>query len=245
MVKKQVIAFGLLALILGFLAGSMLPQDLIPWRVDRAPSADHLLETLAPLNQSPSGSGTSSSGSSSGSAQSDGSAAPFNTQDNIPLLRTAMAVVQALKAEDYTALSAFVHPEDGVTFTPYSTVEEDNLSFTPQQLQNAPQDTNRYTWGFVDGRGSLIQMTILEYVDAYVFDRDYTQATEIGIDRILEIGNALENTTEAYSDCRFVEFHYPGTPEGSGVDWSTLRLVFRAREDAWRLVGVIHGQWTI
>lgn len=97
-----------------------------------------------------------------------------------------------------------------------------------------------------DGLGSLIELTPAEYFSTYVFNTDYTQAPEIGVDRILQSGNALENLTEAYPGCRFVEFHFPGLdPANAGLDWCSLKLVFSPSDSCWQLVGIIHSQWTI
>ena len=41
-------------------------------------------------------------------------------------------------------------------------------------------------------------MTAMDYFARYVYNADYTQATEIGIDRIMTGGNALENLADAY-----------------------------------------------
>ena len=138
-------------------------------------------------------------------------------------------------------------PEEGVTFTPYSTVDRDSdLRFTAAQVRQFSTDQTVYTWGVSDGLGSLIELTPAEYFSTYVFNTDYTQAPEIGVDRILQSGNALENLTEAYPGCRFVEFHFPGLdPANAGLDWCSLKLVFSPSDSCWQLVGIIHSQWTI
>ena len=89
-------------------------------------------------------------------------------------------------------------------------------------------------------------MTMEQYFAAFVFNSDYTQATRIGVDQILMSGNALENVTDAYPGCRFVDFSFPGIdPAYQGIDWCSLRLVFAPGESNWLLVGIIHGQWTV
>ena len=57
---------------------------------------------------------------------------------------------------------------------------------------------------------------------------------------------ALENLTDVYTDCRFVDFCYPSIdPAYGGADWQSLRLVFQDQNDRWYLVGIVHGEWTI
>lgn len=173
------------------------------------------------------------------------------SQDTIPsttqLLQSAAQAAQALHDKDYEALSQLVHPDRGVTFTPYSTVDpKTDLTLTAQQIRELEQDTTRYTWGYEDGRGESIQMTMSEYFARFVFDADYTQAPKVGVDQIITSGNALENLTEAYPDCHFVDFCYPSRdPANEGLDWCSLKLVFLGEKTSWYLVGVVHGEWTI
>lgn len=226
-----------LCLLIGLLVGILLPVDL--WEDDR-PSA-------APSGNSGFTPPPGASQSVSGGASSSAAAAPLDTAENFPLLGSACSVNRAIQRQDWATLAAYVHPELGVAFTPYSTVEpETDLNFTADQIKNLAQDQNVYTWGFADGRGDPIQMTVSQYFTRYVYDRDYTQATEIGIDRIITGGNALENLTEAYPGCRFVDFCFPSAdPVNDGLDWSSLKLVFQPQGEHWYLVGVVHGEWTI
>ena len=227
-----------LCLLIGVLLGVLLP---ISFQEERSPAG--------PINSSngftpPPG---TSSPEGSGSVPSAPQSSPLDLADNFPLLGSACSVNRSIQRQNWSALAAYVHPERGVTFTPYSTVEPDsNLTFTPDQIKNLAQDQTIYTWGFEDGRGDPIQLTILQYFQRYVYDKDYTMAPEIGVDRIMTGGNALENLTEAYPGCRFVDFSFPSAdPVNDGMDWSSLKLVFQPEGEHWYLVGVVHGEWTI
>ena len=235
--KRFLIFPCVLCLIIGLLVGILLPIDLTE-------------EGVAPPQNSPSTNFTPPSGGSQSSGST--SAAPSapelpDPSDNFPLLNSACAVNRCLQQQNWAALAAYVHPARGVTFTPYSTVDlESDLSFTPDQIKNLAQDKNVYTWGFEDGRGDPIQLTMQEYFFRYVCNADYTQAPEIGIDRIITGGNALENLAEIYTGCRFVDFCFPSAdPVNDGLDWSSLKLVFQLEGEHWYLVGIVHGEWTI
>ena len=169
------------------------------------------------------------------------------SQSTTGLLRAAAGVTDAFQAKDYETLSAYVHPTRGVTCTPYSTVDlQQDQCFSPDQIKAAAEDDTTYTWGYGDGRGDPIQMTMTQYFDRFVFDADYTQAPQVGVDQIITSGNALENITQAYSGCHFVDFCYLSRdPANEGMDWCSLKLVFTAENAAWYLVGVVHGEWTI
>lgn len=236
--KRFLIFPCVLCLVIGLLAGILLPIDLSGQ--DTPPALNNTLNPLTP----PSG---ASQPEGSGSAAASTDASPLNPDDNLPLLGSACAVNRCLQQQDWTTLAAYVHPQRGVTFTPYSTVDPTgDLNFTADQIKNLAQDQTVYTWGFEDGRGDPIKMTISQYFQRYVYDRDYTQVPEIGVDRIMTGGNALENLSEEYPGCRFVDFSFPSAdPVNDGLDWSSLKLVFQPEEEHWYLVGVVHGEWTI
>ena len=171
----------------------------------------------------------------------------LDTADNGPLLEAGNAVLEVLRAGDVSALSALVDPELGLTFTPYSTVDpSSDLTFLPEQLDQAAISGSAYIWGTTQGRGDPITMTLPEYLSAYVFDADYAQAPLIGVDHVLSSGNSLENVADAYPEARFLEYYFPGrSPEAGGLDWCALKLVFREAEGSYRLIGAIHSEWTI
>lgn len=234
--KRSFIFSCVLSLVIGLLAGILLPIDLLR---DDPPS--------------PGGSAANNFSTPPAASQPEDSSspspvpAPLDPEDNFPLLASAYVVCRCLQQQNWSALASYVHPDRGVTFTPYSTVDPDSdLSFTADQIRSLAQDPNVYTWGFEDGRGEPIQMTFAQYFERYVYDRDYVQVPELGVDRIMTGGNALENLTEVYDGCRFVDFSFPSLdPVSDGLDWSSLKLVFQPEGEHWYLVGVVHGEWTI
>lgn len=234
--KRFLIFPCVLSLLIGLLAGILLPINL--WQEDRPANSPPKNFTSPPGVSQP-------SDSASASASADTRA--LDPLDNFPLLGSACAVTRAIQRGDWSTLAAYVHPELGVTFTPYSTVEPDSdLTFNADQVKIFGQDQTVYTWGFEDGRGDPIQMTAPQYFERYVYDHDYTQAPQIGIDRIITGGNALENLADAYPGSRFVDFCFPSMdPVNDGTDWSSLKLVFQPTQEQWRLVGIVHGEWTI
>ena len=215
--KRLTVISCLLCLFAGFLAGGLLPM---PWDREKVPPAGTIV-------QPPASSG-SQSGNAAGSPNSTPAAA-LNSSDNFTLLGAAGYVAEALRDGDYAALAAIVHPEKGVTFTPYSSVDsETDNTLTKEQIRTLTEDSTVYTWGFTDGAGDPIRMTAAQYLAAYVFDKDYTRAPQVGIDRVMVSGNSLENVAEAYPGCRFVDFSFPGT---NGTDWTSLKVVLEPGGD--------------
>lgn len=165
---------------------------------------------------------------------------------SLTILERGFAVLEALKERDYETLALYVH-SSGVRFTPYSTVDPArDLVLTPAQIASAAADTQIYTWGSEDGSGDPIELTIPDYFARFVFNTDYTEATRIGINQVVQGGNAFENVADSYPDCVFLDFNFSSLdPKLEGLDWCSLKLVFLPEQDDLKLVGILHGEWTI
>ncbi len=112
--------------------------------------------------------------------------------NNAELTDYAYEILGYIRAGDYDALSRNVHPEYGVIFSPYATINlASNKCFTAAQIRGFADDKNKYVWGIYDGKGDPIDLTPPEYFKKFVFDKDYTLAPEIGIDMIIMSGNSL------------------------------------------------------
>lgn len=166
---------------------------------------------------------------------------------NTSAVRFACDVVEAIKAKDYATLSGMIHPKKGVVFTPYSNVDlSANLKFTADQIAALSSNSMKYVWGFYDGAGTPIEMTMTEYFAKFVFNTDYTAAPVIGVNKIVQTGNSLENVLQVFPNAKFVEFHYPSLDtQLQDMDWCSLKVVFETYDNTYKVVALIHSQWTI
>ena len=162
-------------------------------------------------------------------------------------LECALRVAVCIQGDDFAQLSAWVHPEKGVMFTPYSTVDpERDLTFTAADVAGFAFDKRFYLWGLTDAEGAPIQMTALDYIHRYVGGRDYTHAPMASVGNVLKTGNSVENVAEAFPGCVFVELHIPQVdPKLEGLDWSSLKVVFEEYQGRLKVVALIHSEWTI
>lgn len=156
-------------------------------------------------------------------------------------------VIRAISQKDAAAIAEFVHPLKGVRFTPYTYVSlESDIVFTKEDMVNFFENSNEYLWGYYDGIGDEIKLTPSDYYESFIYSEDFQNAPQIGYNEVLSFGNALENQFEVYESPIVVEYYFPGFDEQyEGMDWRSLRLVFEQYEDSWKLVGIIHNQWTI
>ncbi len=247
--RRTVAATGLLALIFGFLLGSIFPQEHLPWGIesDTPKVIPHVPVVVVEDDAAtlPAQSTVAKVEAGTASANKAPEKPALNPKENFPLLNAACCVVQALQSRDYNALAGYVHRERGLTITPYSTVREEDLTFKRSQVKNFSGDDNLYVWGVVPETNELIHMTPMDFFNTYLWDMDYTQASKIAVDKVNISGNALENVTQVYPDCRFVEFTFPSVDASmEGLDWRSLKVVLTPADDQWQLVGLIHGQWT-
>ena len=180
--------------------------------------------------------------------------AELETNSNIPsvsnsnnIIVVAMDVLDSIKNEDMNTLSTYVHPTNGVRFTPYEYVDGQNDQvFTAAEVAGLGTNTQIYNWGDYDGSGFPIDLDFSDYYDEFIYDEDFINPHIIGNNVAIGSGNMINNITTAYPNSSIEEFHFTGfDPQYEGIDWKSLTLVFEDVGGTWYLVGVVHGQWTI
>lgn len=169
------------------------------------------------------------------------------SQSSNNLLSSALDVLEALDAKDMNALQALSHPSTPIRFTPYAYVDPNSdLTFAASAFPTLINDPTLYLWGAYDGSGDPMNLTFDAYFDTFVYDEDYLNPHMIGINNVIGQGNSLNNVSSIYSNASFVEFHFTGfDPQYFGMDWTSLILVFEQVAGDWKLVAIVHNQWTI
>ncbi len=162
------------------------------------------------------------------------------------LLEVSNQVLQSIKEKDFSTLAGYVHPDMCLRFSPYPTIQPQDLVFCPSEISTLLADNTQYQWGQFDGSGKPIRMTFSQYYERFIYDVDFAHAEMIGFNQIIGTGNAINNIHEFYPQAVFVEYHYPEIdPQYGGMDWRSLRLVFKKEDMSWFLMGIVHGEWTI
>lgn len=160
---------------------------------------------------------------------------------------TSDKLINAIKNKESEVLSAFIHPVKGLRFTPYTNVSlKGDVVFSGEKMRKFFEDQQVYLWGHYDGTGDEIRLTASKYYDKFIYSEDFTAAEKVGYNEVLSSGNMLENQFDVYENPIVVEYYFSGfNPDYQGIDWKSLRLVFEEYEGSWKLVGIIHNQWTI
>jgi len=157
----------------------------------------------------------------------------------------ALAVVRALRLKDMRRLSAFVHPDKGLRVSPYVYVQSSDRVFNRAQVGALSRDNRRYLWGDADGTGDPIRMTARQFVNRFIYDKDFLRAREVNYNTVKGRGNTINNILDFYPRAIAVEYYLAGTnPRYDGMDWGALWLVFEQKGDTWYLVGLASDEWT-
>lgn len=156
----------------------------------------------------------------------------------------ASGVIMALKNRQMNQLSQFVHPQNGLRFSPYVFVSRRDLVFSRAQIRHLGNSSTTRHWGEYDGTGNPIRLTWREYFQTFVYNRDFAASSEIRYNVVTKRGNTINNLHPFYPGSIVVEYYTPGSKTYSGLDWQGLWLVFQPRHATWYLVGIAHDQWT-
>ena len=165
------------------------------------------------------------------------------------LLNLSKAILTAFKNKDYTALALLMHPDDGVRFSPYGYVDtlNDRIFKSDWILKQAGlKKQEKVLWGEFDGTGDPINQTLDEYNKEFIYDVDFLHPEKSTVNHFLGAGNSPNNLAVVYPGLDFTESWFSGFDKRyEGMDWRSLRLVFKLKNGKYYLVGVVHDEWTI
>ena len=165
------------------------------------------------------------------------------------LLKTTQNILTMLKNKNYSAFANFIHPIEGIRFSPYGFVDTVyDIKLTKQKFINEAGKPvqDMIIWGKFDGTGDPLKMTLNNYMRRFVYDVDFVKPEKRSVNEFIGAGNSLNNLELVYRNCDFTESHFSGFDKKyAGMDWKSLRLVFKVRDRKFFLVGIVHDEWTI
>lgn len=166
--------------------------------------------------------------------------------DEGTLTTIATEILIALKTKDYTAFASYFHPTEGVVFSPYGFIDTKTVKkLSKASFLKLVEEKGSTIWGNYDGTGDEIKLTAQQYLEKFVYNADYLHAEKTGYDQIIGKGNSLNNLNEIFPKHPFIEYYFSGfDKKHEGMDWTSLRLVFKQYQSNYYLVAVIHDQWT-
>ncbi|WP_230533807.1 hypothetical protein [Microvirga roseola] len=153
-------------------------------------------------------------------------------------------ILDALAERDFDRLAAHVG-KGGLTVSPYVMLDVHDVLLDSEEVGRCAQEKRIRLWGYRDGSGDPIETTCERYFAQFVWDADYRKADEVLYNEPRQRGNEINNNHGFVRDAIVVELHLGGTAAMSGMDWKSLRLIFRQGEQGLSLVAITRDIWTI
>lgn len=152
-----------------------------------------------------------------------------------------------IKNHNYQALDSLIHPEKGIRFSPYASISEADKKFSKEEfaLLFTKNKNQKYTWGAYDGSGDPIILTAPEYFKKFVYDAKFENPEKLELNKTIGKGNTVNNIHTFYKDEDFTESYFSGSKQKEGLDWKSIRLIFKQIDGQYYLIGIVHDQWTI
>ena len=155
-------------------------------------------------------------------------------------------------SKDFRALSQFIDDKEGVDFQPYYSWDAHGRHLSKDEVNSFFFDVAERKWGVNINSGADLVMTNEEYYTSYIYSHDFSKLGTLSIDSSLVNDGATVSLsyvlTQMYGEntVKYAEFYIP-LFEGQyeGLDWQALALVFKNINNTWKLVGILHNQWTI
>ncbi|WP_411955233.1 hypothetical protein ACKXGF_05600 [Alkalibacillus sp. S2W] len=179
-------------------------------------------------------------------SESESSKESSNQSPEDFVLERADQIIDQLANSNYEAVAEHVHEDQGLLFSPYVNVSDEDLVFEANEVAQFESDESTYNWGNQDGSGKPIELKPMDYHNVYVYQKDYTSYDERNINEFKKRGSMINNINEEFPDAHVVEYYVEGSGEYEGMDWNAINLVFEQNgQGEWKLVAIVNDQWTI
>jgi hypothetical protein len=171
---------------------------------------------------------------------------PTANGDSSVIWALSKQVLTSLKSKDYKTFAGFIHPTEGVRFSPYTFVDTArDLVFKAAAFEQKMAQKKKINWGPYSAGEEDIEMTGAEYFATFVYNADFLNAERQALNDFIGGGTTTNNIKEIYPNCPFTEGYFSGFEKKfDGMDWCSLRLVFKKYLDKYYLIGVVHDNWT-
>lgn len=169
------------------------------------------------------------------------------TKNEQKVLAAALDVISSLASRDYQKLEKQVSP-DGLSLDLYPRFSPTKNLIARNDVHLIPNNTTIYLWGYTDGKGDPINLTRAQFLTTYIYTNsiDYSEAPDVAVNKTLGSGNSVNTIDEDINGRTYVAFHFSGfDPKYTGMDWTTLYLIFDSVNGEYKIRGIAKDNWTI
>ena len=158
-------------------------------------------------------------------------------------------LLSAFSSKNYAGLSPYIKDENStLLFAPYLYIDTSRAQeLTLEELEQFDEEQKVLDWGWYDGSGDPIELSVSDYVDRFVYDVDYLNETDtITLNHLHFKGNSLNNISEVFPESNYIHYYRaPKDPELGEMDWRSIVFVFEEIDNKNYLKAVVHNEWTI
>jgi hypothetical protein len=156
-------------------------------------------------------------------------------------------ILKLAEAGDYEGIAKFIHPVEGLRFSPYTNVDEGtDRIFTVDEFRNhfSVSPTKKLMWGTYDPSGEPIKLTLDGYFKKFACDKPYLSKGKFAYNETIGHSTIINNIAEFYPEAVFVEAYFGGDDlEQEPYAWASVRLVYQQHEGRFFLLGWVHDAW--
>lgn len=163
------------------------------------------------------------------------------------LISISKNILQDIKEKDIVKIANNVHNKTGLRLFHYENIDTNTVQkFEKNNFNELYNSDKSFFWGNQEGSGEPINLTLKEYFNKFIYDKDFINADSVSVNKVIGKGNLKNNIKDIYPECDFVEFHFNGFDKKfDGMDWESLILVYKSENNMPLLIAIIHSQWSI
>ncbi len=166
-------------------------------------------------------------------------------QKEARLFAASKKVLEALASSDFAKLETLVSP-DGLSLRHVPNLNLASSTLSKENVSEITTDKTLHFFGYTDGKGDEINMTVADYLKKYINTADYLAAPDTAVNKTLGSGNSQNSLLTDKGSRELVAFHYSGfNPQYEGMDWTTMYLVFDEVDGVFLLRAIAKDNWTI
>ncbi|AQX02186.1 hypothetical protein [Elizabethkingia anophelis] len=152
-------------------------------------------------------------------------------------------ILQILKNKDYKSFTSLIHPEKGIRFSMYALIDiKNDKHFSRENFEKHQNSGELFIWGIKNGSGDLYKVKINDYLNEWVYSKDFINS-QYSLNKFS--GKTNTNLKNLYPKNDFTENHFWGTEKYGDIGWRKIWFVFEKFQDKYYLIAVINDQWAI
>lgn len=160
----------------------------------------------------------------------------IENQDKV--LGIANKIISAIIDKDFITLSKYVDKEEGLIISLFPVIAVNNVTvFSTREVEDFSNTKKEYKWGIEEGSGETFISTPQKFFQLFM-DVPLSRISKVGLNKMITDPGYTENQWVIFPDSIVIEYYIDPSPDYSGMDWLSVRLILKSRGDSYSLVGL-------